>query len=228
MTTRDTLARNPHTYFAAMLRMQPPTTPGSASARSGSTSSASAAAEEESSGSGGNMNGGTSAAAGGGGGGSSSSSSASDGVEFFIDRDPTHFRHILNYLRDSYIGLESFGKEDLHFLEELSHEAQFFNIAGLCSDISRRMSDIARQHREGPSGDKDFRLVQCSTGQIQARKREREREREEGGGDLFHEWVIEKNYEFECMQIVGDTAYIVLGRRVSRGELALVERLMKT
>lgn len=46
--------------------------------------------------------------------------------------------------------------------------------------------------------------------------------------DLFHEWVIEKNYEFECMQIVGDTAYIVLGRRVSRGELALVERLMKT
>lgn len=51
---------------------------------------------------------------------------------------PFLFRHILNYLRDSYIGLESFGKEDLHFLEELSHEAQFFNIAGLCSDISRR------------------------------------------------------------------------------------------
>lgn len=48
------------------------------------------------------------------------------------------FSFILNYMRDSYIGLESFGKEDLHFLEELSHEAQFFNIAGLCSDISRR------------------------------------------------------------------------------------------
>lgn len=46
--------------------------------------------------------------------------------------------------------------------------------------------------------------------------------------DVFHEWVIEKNYEFECMQIVENTAYIVLGRRVSRGELALVERLMKT
>lgn len=45
---------------------------------------------------------------------------------------------------------------------------------------------------------------------------------------MFHEWVIEKNYEFECMQIVENTAYIVLGRRVSRGELALVERLMKT
>eukprot|EP00904_Undaria_pinnatifida_P006272 jgi/Undpi1/2775/HiC_scaffold_14.g06152.m1 len=195
MTTRDTLARNPHTYFAAMLRMQPPSTPSSAN-----TSLAS-------SGGGGSGSGGC------GDDDAAPGSSSTDGVEFFIDRDPTHFRFILNYLRDSYIGLDSFGKEDLHFLEELSHEAQFFNIAGLCADISRRMSEIARKHREGPSGDKDFRLVQCSTAQIQ---------------DLFHEWVIEKNYEFECMQIVADTAYIVLGRRVSRGELALVERLMKT
>ncbi|CAN0378545.1 unnamed protein product [Pylaiella littoralis] len=228
ITTRDTLARNPDTYFSAMLRMQAPTTPGSSNG-SGSTTIASASVEDEESNNNddnnsinnSNSNNNPPLAEGEGGGraarvgrsGSTSSSSSSDGMEFFIDRDPTHFRFILNYLRDSYIGLESFGKEDLHFLEELSHEAQFFNIAGLCSDISRRMSDIARQHREGPSGDKDFRLVQCSTSQIQ---------------DLFHEWVIEKNYEFECMQIVGDTAYIVLGRRVSRGELALVERLMKT
>ena len=47
-------------------------------------------------------------------------------------------RFILNYLRDSYIGLDSFGEADLRFLEELSHEAQFFNISGLCADISRR------------------------------------------------------------------------------------------
>ncbi|CAN0315345.1 unnamed protein product [Ascophyllum nodosum] len=195
MTTRDTLARNPDTYFAAMLRMQPANTVE------------------------GEWDGGSSSPASGVGGpggdddASAGSSSSSNGVEFFIDRDPTHFRFILNYLRDSYIGLDSFGEADLHFLEELSHEAQFFNISGLCADISRRMTEIARKQREGPSGDKDFRLVQCNIGQIQ---------------DLFHEWVIEKNYEFECMQIVGETAYIVLGRRVSRGELALVERLMKT
>lgn len=76
MTTRDTLARNPHTYFAAMLRMQAPTTPGSGS---GSTSIASAGGDEDN-------NSGTPAA------GAPSASSSAEGVEFFIDRDPTHFR----------------------------------------------------------------------------------------------------------------------------------------
>ncbi|CAM9552196.1 unnamed protein product, partial [Scytosiphon promiscuus] len=214
VTTRDTLARNPHTYFAAMLRMQPPTTPGSAISsgyelvRDGSLflpnrrrlcftdffSVFPSAADRSSA-------------------GQQYVSPWNQRLHASLFGSARAFRFILNYLRDSYIGLDSFGKEDLHFLEELSHEAQFFNIGGLCSDISRRMSDIAKQHREGPSGDKDFRLVNCPTGQIQ---------------DVFHEWVIEKNYEFECMQIVENTAYIVLGRRVSRGELALVERLMKT
>lgn len=75
VTTRDTLARNPDTYFAAMLRMHPPPDDGCDS--------------------------GSSSAANGGGGGSgglggddsaAGSSSSSNGVEFFIDRDPTHFR----------------------------------------------------------------------------------------------------------------------------------------
>lgn len=82
MTTRDTLARNPHTYFAAMLRMQAPTTPGSGS---GSTSIASAGGDDDNSS-------GTPAGAAGAAGGGASSSASGDGVEFFIDRDPTHFR----------------------------------------------------------------------------------------------------------------------------------------
>lgn len=78
MTTRDTLSRNPHTYFAAMLRMQPPATPGSGGSGLGAGSG-----------------GGGSAGAGTGDGEpppSSSSSTLSHGAEFFIDRDPTHFR----------------------------------------------------------------------------------------------------------------------------------------
>ena len=74
MTTRDTLARNPDTYFAAMLRMQPANTVE------------------------GEWDGGSSSPASGVGGpggdddASAGSSSSSNGVEFFIDRDPTHFR----------------------------------------------------------------------------------------------------------------------------------------
>lgn len=70
MTTRDTLARNPQTYFAAMLRMQTPTTPSSGTDTSVLSGSGGGGGEED--------------ATGGG--------SCSSGVEFFIDRDPTHFR----------------------------------------------------------------------------------------------------------------------------------------
>ena len=41
--------------------------------------------------------------------------------EYFIDRDPTHFRHILNFLR----GSPTFPDSELH-LEELHAEADFY------------------------------------------------------------------------------------------------------
>ncbi|CAM9323801.1 unnamed protein product [Chrysoparadoxa australica] len=134
-------------------------------------------------------------------------------TEFFIDRDPTHFRHILNYLRDGKICLENRGVNDLAFLEELLTEAQFYNINGLCEELQLKVSVLTKKVKEGPSGDKDYRLVSCQVGHLQ---------------EVFHEWVLEKNYEFESMDISGEMCYIILGRRVSRGELALVERLMKT
>mmetsp|Transcript_2270 Transcript_2270/g.3230 ORF Transcript_2270/g.3230 Transcript_2270/m.3230 type:complete len:204 (-) Transcript_2270:112-723(-) len=133
--------------------------------------------------------------------------------EFFIDRDPTHFRHILNYLRGNRINLDTLGLESLSFMDELLLEAQYFNINGLCEDLSRRIAEITRKQKEEASGDKDFRLVKCELREVQL---------------VFHEWVIEKNFEFETIQICGDVCFIVLARRVSRGELALVERLMKT
>ena len=105
MTTRDTLARNPHTYFAAMLRMHTPTTPpggggsGSGGGGSGRTSVASASGDEDKSGTpvaataagAGEISPGAAAAAADP---TSSSSSAGEGMEFFIDRDPTHFRWV--------------------------------------------------------------------------------------------------------------------------------------
>lgn len=44
----------------------------------------------------------------------------------FIDRDPTHFRHILNFLR----GSPSFPESESH-LSELCAEADFYNIPEL-------------------------------------------------------------------------------------------------
>lgn len=53
-----------------------------------------------------------------------------DRFEFFIDRDPTHFRHILNWLR----GVRWI-PEDLDTLSELEWEADFFSIVELVDAI---------------------------------------------------------------------------------------------
>ena len=47
-------------------------------------------------------------------------------TEYFVDRDPTHFRHVLNWLR----GVHRL-PEHSDILRELEHEADYYNIAGM-------------------------------------------------------------------------------------------------
>jgi hypothetical protein len=50
-------------------------------------------------------------------------SDASKELMFFIDRDPTHFRYILNYMRGcNYI------PRDIETLEQLIEEADFYSL----------------------------------------------------------------------------------------------------
>lgn len=55
---------------------------------------------------------------------------------FFIDRDPTHFRHILNYMR----GTPTFPIHR-HELEELEMEADFYSLPAFSMLIKERMAD---------------------------------------------------------------------------------------
>ncbi len=50
---------------------------------------------------------------------------------FFIDRDGTHFRYILNYLRTGKLTLP----EGATFLEELEEEAEFYQIQGIIDEL---------------------------------------------------------------------------------------------
>jgi len=59
---------------------------------------------------------------------------------YFIDRDPTHFRYILNYLRDNG---QIFLPNKKQFLSELLKECQFFNIEGLCEKIEGKLGKIS-------------------------------------------------------------------------------------
>ena len=55
---------------------------------------------------------------------------------FFIDRDGTHFRFILNYLRTGKLTLP----EGATFLKELLEEAEFYQIQGMLMELKSLMS----------------------------------------------------------------------------------------
>ena len=68
---------------------------------------------------------------------------------FFIDRDGTHFRHILNYLRDGEEVVDSFPRSP-DVLLELFHEAKFYQLDGLTTllkPILLRQSNVVNQHQ---------------------------------------------------------------------------------
>ena len=65
-------------------------------------------------------------------------SPSSDG-SYFIDRDPTHFRRILNYLRTGAIAVP----EDEHEKAELLCEADFYALEALAAPRCRLLTDDA-------------------------------------------------------------------------------------
>ena len=55
----------------------------------------------------------------------------SEDGSFFIDRDGTHFRFILNYLRDGELTLP----KEATFLDELRKEVAFYQIQGMLDNL---------------------------------------------------------------------------------------------
>jgi len=56
---------------------------------------------------------------------------------YFIDRDGTHFRHILNYLRSGTVPLPSILKTES---EEILHEAEYYGLVGLVEAIKMKLN----------------------------------------------------------------------------------------
>ena len=58
---------------------------------------------------------------------------------FFIDRDGSHFRYILNYLRTGKLNLP----KDTTFVKELLEEAEFYQIQGMIDELVPNESTLA-------------------------------------------------------------------------------------
>lgn len=54
----------------------------------------------------------------------------------FIDRDGTHFRHVLNYLRDGGVHMDSLPR-NRQLLKELRKEAVYYQLHGLVQQIEK-------------------------------------------------------------------------------------------
>lgn len=63
---------------------------------------------------------------------------------FFIDRDPTHFRHILNYLRDERMVPQLDPSNRI----ELLAEARFYGVQGLVRELVREAEAEAKAKLE--------------------------------------------------------------------------------
>jgi len=58
----------------------------------------------------------------------------SEDGSYFIDRDGTHFRHILNYLRSGQLTVP----DDKILRRELLAEAEFYQVEGIISELTAR------------------------------------------------------------------------------------------
>ncbi|KAJ3436069.1 potassium channel tetramerization domain-containing [Anaeramoeba flamelloides] len=68
-------------------------------------------------------------------------------IHIFIDRDPTHFRIILNYLRGHKLKKFPLPSNDLT-LQELRMEALFFNLPQLVNKIENKRVELSQSQEQ--------------------------------------------------------------------------------
>ena len=71
---------------------------------------------------------------------------ATAGPSMFVDRDPKHFRHILNFLRDSRP--PQVDSTATQFATELLYEADFYNLTGLAESLSEQVRKLKVLHEK--------------------------------------------------------------------------------
>ncbi len=76
---------------------------------------------------------------------------------FFLDRDPTLFRHVLNYLRDGSLPpLESLSPADKL---ALLREARYYQVSGLVAQLTVDAKRVKSAHRSELSQEKEYKLI---------------------------------------------------------------------
>ena len=154
----------------------------------------------------------------------SSSSSALHSQAIFIDRDPTMFRHILNYLRDGNISLH--GMTTLQ-KQALGKEARYYGLAGLVSVLQLDARALRTAQRRELSSEKEFKLVPDVSLRDMATVIKTFTNEE---GYEFEDWmsastITTKSSSTKSSTTTSTSVHLLFSKKLSRGELMLLDRL---
>ena len=61
---------------------------------------------------------------------------------YFLDRDPSHFKLVLNYMRNKVCFTKYILPKDRRYLEEILLEARYYRLDGLATLVSNRIDDL--------------------------------------------------------------------------------------
>ena len=129
----------------------------------------------------------------------------------FIDRDPTYFRYILNFLRDGVVSLP----KDAHALEEIHKEAEYYSLQGLINLANRRIERLEEEMQLQSSGEKEHKLVVGVAGEELAQ--------------VFNHYTVDLGYELESWVPMnsGLKFNLVFAKLLSRRQTNLLDNLMQ-
>lgn len=126
----------------------------------------------------------------------------------FIDRDPTHFQLILNYLRDGEVPLDGL---NVNTKRALMKESHYYQIQGLHKILLQDLKKEKQRVRNELSHEKEYKLKECKEQEV---------------ARLIKDMTMLEGYEFESWLGSQDTTVnLLFSKKITKGELMLLDRL---
>jgi len=142
----------------------------------------------------------------------------------FIDRDPTHFRHILNFLRDGIEYLKHGGllQQPEAIVNELLQEAKYYNIRPLVDYIQLQQTRKNKKKGDELTHEKQYKLIS----NIKLEDLESVFNKYTGSaGYDFEEWLYVSPWKTSRNSTTTPFFVMLFSKKLSRAEVRLLDRL---